>query len=183
MPRAASMSSSPISVAGLTTTPLPMTDVMCGYRTPDGTRWSLSDLVAEDDRVAGVVAALVADDDRDLLGEEVGRLALALVAPLEADHDRGRASEGAASSPSPGGPGQAPATGARACTSRCVRPPAAVVATPRAGWYRERKVPGLGLGTCWLQISRGSPLALRRWVCRSVGRLTGRTTRPDRAIA
>ena len=30
MPRAASMSSSPISVAGLTTTPLPMTDVMCG---------------------------------------------------------------------------------------------------------------------------------------------------------
>ena len=30
MPFAASMSSSAISVAGLTTTPLPMTDVMCG---------------------------------------------------------------------------------------------------------------------------------------------------------
>ncbi len=29
-PRAASMSSSRISVAGLTTTPLPITDVMCG---------------------------------------------------------------------------------------------------------------------------------------------------------
>jgi hypothetical protein len=30
MPRAASMSSSPMSVAGFTTTPLPITDVMCG---------------------------------------------------------------------------------------------------------------------------------------------------------
>ena len=30
MPRAASMSSSPISVAGFTTTPGPMTEVMCG---------------------------------------------------------------------------------------------------------------------------------------------------------
>ena len=30
MPLAMSMSSSAISVAGLTTTPLPMTDVMCG---------------------------------------------------------------------------------------------------------------------------------------------------------
>ncbi len=41
IPRAVSMSSSLMSVAGLTTTPLPMTDVMWGYRTPDGTRWSL----------------------------------------------------------------------------------------------------------------------------------------------
>ena len=45
--------------------------------------------VAEHDRVAGVVAALVADDPADLLGEEVGRLALPLVAPLEPD-DHGR---------------------------------------------------------------------------------------------
>ena len=30
MPREASMSSSPIRVTGLTTTPLPMTEVMCG---------------------------------------------------------------------------------------------------------------------------------------------------------
>jgi hypothetical protein len=55
-------------------------------------RWhevELEDLVAADDGVAGVVAALVADDHRDLLGEEIGRLALALVAPLEA-HDDGR---------------------------------------------------------------------------------------------
>ena len=40
IPREISMSSSPMSVSGLTTTPLPMTDVMCGYSTPDGTRCS-----------------------------------------------------------------------------------------------------------------------------------------------
>jgi hypothetical protein len=34
-----------------------------------------------------------------------------------------------------------------------------------------------------LQISRGSPPSRRRGLCRSLGRLTGRTTRPDRAIA
>ncbi len=49
----------------------------------------LEDLVAADDGVAGVVAALVADDHRDLLGEEVGGLALALVAPLQPDDHRG----------------------------------------------------------------------------------------------
>jgi hypothetical protein len=49
----------------------------------------LEHLVAADDRVAGVVAALVAHDHRGLLGEEVGGLALALVAPLQAD-DHGR---------------------------------------------------------------------------------------------
>ena len=58
----------------------------------------LEDLVAADDRVAGVVAALVAHDHRDLLGEEVGRLALALVAPLQPDdhggrHQRGRSQQ------------------------------------------------------------------------------------------
>ena len=50
----------------------------------------LEDLVADDDGVAGVVAALVAHDHRDLLGQEVGGLALALVAPLEADDHGGR---------------------------------------------------------------------------------------------
>ncbi len=51
-------------------------------------RWrqpQLEDLVAVDHRVAGVVAALVAHDHRDLLGQEIGRLALALVAPLQPD--------------------------------------------------------------------------------------------------
>ena len=50
----------------------------------------LEDLVAVDHRVAGVVAALVAHDHRDLLGQEVGRLALALVAPLQPDDHGGR---------------------------------------------------------------------------------------------
>ena len=50
----------------------------------------LEDLVAADDRVAGVVATLVADDHRHLLGQEVRRLALALVAPLEPDDHGGR---------------------------------------------------------------------------------------------
>jgi hypothetical protein len=50
----------------------------------------LEDLLPEHDRVAGVVAALVADHPANLLGQEVGRLALALVAPLEPDDHRGR---------------------------------------------------------------------------------------------
>ncbi len=47
-------------------------------------------LVAPDDRVPGVVAALEADDQIGLLGEQVGDLALALVAPLGANHDVSR---------------------------------------------------------------------------------------------
>jgi len=43
----------------------------------------LEHLRAEHDRVPGVVAALVPDHPADLLREEVGGLALALVAPLE----------------------------------------------------------------------------------------------------
>ena len=50
----------------------------------------LEDLVAAHDGVAGVVAALVAHDHRRLLGQEVGRLALALVAPLQPDDHGGR---------------------------------------------------------------------------------------------
>ena len=47
-------------------------------------------LVPDHHRVAGVVAALVADDHGHLLREEVGGLAFALVPPLEADdHGRG----------------------------------------------------------------------------------------------
>src|SRR5439155_10060218 len=44
-------------------------------------------LPVADDRVAGVVAALEADDDVGPLGQQVGELALALVAPLGADDD------------------------------------------------------------------------------------------------
>ena len=42
-------------------------------------------LAFDDDRVAGVVAALVADDDIGVRGQEVGDLAFAFVTPLEAD--------------------------------------------------------------------------------------------------
>ena len=45
-------------------------------------------LVAEHERVAGVVASLVAGDDVGPLGEQVDDLALALVAPLGADDHR-----------------------------------------------------------------------------------------------
>ena len=44
-------------------------------------------LAVDDERVPRVVPALVADDQVHLLGEEVGELALALVAPLGSDHD------------------------------------------------------------------------------------------------
>ena len=40
----------------------------------------------DDQRMAGIVAALEADDDVGLLGQPVDDLALALVAPLGADH-------------------------------------------------------------------------------------------------
>src|SRR5207248_4637540 len=48
----------------------------------------LEDVAVHDDRVAGVVAALVADTERGLFGEVVGELALALVTPLGADDHR-----------------------------------------------------------------------------------------------
>ena len=58
----------------------------------------LEGLTVADDRVAGVVAALKADHDVRLLGEQVGDLSLPFVAPLGADydetgHDRGIMSE------------------------------------------------------------------------------------------
>ena len=43
-------------------------------------------LAVDDQRVAGIVAALEAHDDVGLLGQPVDDLALALVAPLGADH-------------------------------------------------------------------------------------------------
>ena len=46
--------------------------------------------IADDQRVAGVVAALKAHDDVGLLGEPVDDLAFAFVAPLRADHDHVR---------------------------------------------------------------------------------------------
>ena len=45
----------------------------------------LEDLAVDHDRVARVVAALIADAQRSFLGEEVGETTLAFVAPLHAD--------------------------------------------------------------------------------------------------
>ena len=89
IPRAASMSSSPMSVTRVDHDAV--ADDRGDVRVEHARRRQpeLEDLVAADDRVAGVVAALVADDHRHLLGQEVGRLALALVAPLQPD-DHGR---------------------------------------------------------------------------------------------
>ena len=49
----------------------------------------LEDFLSQHDRVAGVVATLVADDGRDMLGQGIGRLPLAFVAPLQADDHSG----------------------------------------------------------------------------------------------
>jgi hypothetical protein len=60
---------------------------------PAGDQVQLEHLVADDDGVAGVVATLVAHHEVGGVGEQVGRLALALVAPLGADDDgRGHSS-------------------------------------------------------------------------------------------
>jgi hypothetical protein len=47
----------------------------------------LEDLAADGDGVAGVVAAAIAGHDGRALGQPVGDVALALVAPLRADDD------------------------------------------------------------------------------------------------
>jgi hypothetical protein len=61
-----------------------------GVEDPGRDEVELEHLVAQHQGVAGVVAALVAHDEGGLLGQEVGRLALAFVTPLEPDDDRGR---------------------------------------------------------------------------------------------
>ena len=50
-----------------------------------GQQRELVGLAAGDDGVAGVGAAVVADDEVVLVGEEIDDLALGLVAPLQAD--------------------------------------------------------------------------------------------------
>ena len=84
-PFAASMSISSSSTAGSTTTPLPITGTTHGIQHAARNELQLEDLAVDDQRVAGVVAALIADAHRRFLGEVVGDAALALVAPLGAD--------------------------------------------------------------------------------------------------
>ena len=63
---------------------------LAGVEDPRRDQVELERLAAADDRVAGVVAALEAHDGVGLLGEQVGDLPLALVAPLGADDDDAR---------------------------------------------------------------------------------------------
>ena len=58
-----------------------------GVQDPGGDQVELELLAVADDRVAGVVAALEADDHLRPLREQVGDLALPLIAPLGADYD------------------------------------------------------------------------------------------------
>ena len=86
MPACASSSISANSACGSTTTPLPMTQVMPAMQ--DAGRQQAQDELAAVgvDGVAGVVAALIAGDDRKVRRQQVDDLALAFVAPLRAEH-------------------------------------------------------------------------------------------------
>ncbi len=74
------------SAQGSTTTPLPMTPSLPAHHAR-GQQRQLVGVAVDDQRVAGIVAALEAHDDVGALGQPVDDLALALVAPLGADHD------------------------------------------------------------------------------------------------
>ena len=88
-PRRASPSTSSRSVWGSTTTPLPMTGVMCpGRGCRSGTELEGRRPFCRRRRSVcpGVVTALVPDDEVHLAGEEVGEPPFAFVAPLGPDH-------------------------------------------------------------------------------------------------
>ncbi len=85
-PRLASSSSSSITRAGLITTPVRDDARDAGRENAAGQQRELVDLVADDDGMPGVRAALVADDEVVLTGQEVDDLALGFVAPLQTDN-------------------------------------------------------------------------------------------------
>ena len=86
MPAFASSSISAKSACGSTTTPLPITQVMPVVQNA-GRQQPQHELAAVGvDRVAGVVPALIARDDREIRREQIDDLALAFVAPLRAEH-------------------------------------------------------------------------------------------------
>ena len=147
----------------------------------------LEHLVAADDRVAGVVAALVANDHRDLLGQEVRRLALALVAPLQPDdhgsrHQRSLLNRGSATR---GVEAKAAGEHRSERTPRCVSEwrsrPTPASAFRGAADIKNPLAEGAGN---WIDISRVAPPIVRRIaIVWSLGRLTGRPMRPESAIA
>ena len=86
MPCFSSRSISSTSACGSSTTPLPMTESLPAHNARREER-ELIRRAVDDQRMAGVVAALKAHDDIGLLGEPVDDLALAFVTPLGADDD------------------------------------------------------------------------------------------------
>ena len=68
------------------TTPLPMTDSLPWPHDAGRQQRELVGDAVDDQRVAGIVAALEAHDDIGALRQPVDDLALALIAPLGADH-------------------------------------------------------------------------------------------------
>ena len=83
-PAASSVSISSIRAAGSITTPLPMTARIAGPQNAAGNQLQDEFLVADVDRVAGVMSALIARDDVEPVGEKVDHLAFSLIAPLGA---------------------------------------------------------------------------------------------------
>ena len=61
-----------------------------GRQNAAGQQRKLVDLVADDDRVPGVRAALIANDEVVLAGQQVDDLALGFVAPLQTDNASSR---------------------------------------------------------------------------------------------
>ena len=78
------------STAGSTTTPSAITERDVGVEDARGDQLELQQPPLGDDRVAGVVAALIPDDEVHPVREVVDRLALALIPPLGPEHDGGR---------------------------------------------------------------------------------------------
>ena len=87
MPAASSIAISSSSAARSTTTPLPITAVHARPQNAAGNQLQNELLFPDEDRVAGVVAALIARHDVEALGEQIDDFAFALVAPLRAEDD------------------------------------------------------------------------------------------------
>ena len=140
-PRAISASSSRNSASGETTTPLAITEVQPGVRMPLGSRW-----VANFSPLTTMVwpalwPPLVRTHVVDGLGggEQVGRLALALVAPLGSeDHDRGHRHLLPARARWRPRRATAPSAGARAATRPLPQPGRPVPAAARRARVRAR---------------------------------------------
>ena len=75
------------SASSDTTTPLPIRHTTPSRKMPDGIRCSTVFLLADDERVPGIVSALKAHDGARAIGQHVDDGAFALVAPLRPDDD------------------------------------------------------------------------------------------------